>query len=70
MAEIEVAGLTHRYRRVAALDNVSLSVPAGALYALLGPNGAGKTTLLQILAGLLRPTYGSVRVLGREAGRP
>ena len=71
MAAVEVAGLTHRYGGVVALDDVSLTVPEGAVYALLGPNGAGKTTLLQVLIGLLRPRSGHVTVLGtpREALR-
>jgi ABC-2 type transport system ATP-binding protein len=49
---------------VTALDDLSLSVPDGALYALLGPNGSGKTTLLQILMGLRRARHGHVSVLG------
>ena len=51
-----------RYGPVVALDAVSLDVPAGQLLGLLGPNGAGKTTLLQLLAGLRRPTSGTVQV--------
>jgi len=65
-AVLEVSGLTHRYRRVTALEDVSLSVPSGSVYALLGPNGAGKTTLLQILMGVRRPSVGSVRVFGKN----
>lgn len=57
MNAIEVHALTYRYRRnVDALHDVSLTVPAGALYGLVGPNGAGKSTLLQCCAGL---RYGS-----------
>ena len=66
VAVLEVKGLTHRYGRVTALDDMDLSVPAGSVYALLGPNGSGKTTLLKILMGLLRPTEGRVTVLGRD----
>jgi heme exporter protein A len=47
-----------------ALDRVSFSVPAGSTLAVFGPNGAGKTTLLKVLATLLRPHDGSVKVLG------
>jgi ABC-2 type transport system ATP-binding protein len=65
---IETIGLTHRYGRDLALDDVDLVIPEGALYALLGPNGAGKTTLLKILLGLLTPTAGEVRLLGLHAG--
>ena len=50
----------------AALQNVSLSLFPGEVFALLGPNGAGKTTLLRILTGILLPDSGSVRVLGAE----
>ena len=51
---------------VRALRGVDLTVPAGTLAALLGPNGAGKTTLVRIIATLLRPDSGTVRVLGRD----
>jgi ABC-2 type transport system ATP-binding protein len=63
---------TRSYGPVIALDGVSLEVPAGQLLGLLGPNGAGKTTLLQLLAGLRRPTSGTVEIFGgdpREASR-
>ncbi|HYK38154.1 heme ABC exporter ATP-binding protein CcmA [Alloacidobacterium sp.] len=52
------------YGAFAALRKVSLTLEAGRCYVLLGENGAGKSTLLRILAGLLRPTYGTVTVLG------
>jgi ABC-2 type transport system ATP-binding protein len=63
---IETRGLTKRYRRVTALSDCSISVPAGRISALVGPNGAGKTTLLRMLAGLARPTSGTAAVLGGE----
>jgi len=50
-----------------AVDHLSLTVKAGELYALLGPNGAGKTTTLRMVAGLLKPTSGSIRVFGVDA---
>jgi ABC-2 type transport system ATP-binding protein len=61
---IETLALTKRYRRVTALSDCSITVPAGRISALVGPNGAGKTTLLRLLAGLARPTGGTAAVLG------
>ena len=68
-AALTVTGLTAGYRDVLALDDVSFSVPEGALTALIGPNGAGKSTLLQALLGVLRPWRGAVQVAGQSAGR-
>ena len=51
-----------------ALDDVSFEVPAGAVFGLLGPNGAGKSTTLNLVLSLLRPTSGTISVLGRPAG--
>jgi len=64
---IETVGLTRRYGSVTAVDGVDLQVPAGALYGLIGPNGAGKTTTLRMLAGLLEPSAGLLRINGRTA---
>ena len=69
---IELQHLSKRYgggkgQPVQALDDLSLTVPAGCLYGLLGPNGAGKTTALRILCTLLAPDSGSVRVAGLDA---
>ena len=61
--------LVRRFGQIVALNGVSLAVPPGEIHALLGPNGAGKTTLLRLLAGLMTPTSGSVRVLGRPVER-
>lgn len=65
-AILEVSNLTKRYRKSArpALDKVSFSVERGAIYAFVGPNGAGKTTTIRILATLLKPDSGEVRVNG------
>ena len=65
-AAIELDGLTRRYGERVALEDVTLAVPAGATLVVFGPNGAGKSTLLRVLATLLRPHAGAVRVLGRE----
>ena len=64
------SALEHRYPSGRwALQDCSLEVPAGRVVAVVGPNGAGKTTLLNIAAGLLRPTAGTVQVIGRAPGR-
>jgi heme exporter protein A len=62
---VEVEGLARHYGEREALSGVSLSLQAGETLVVFGPNGAGKTTLLRILATLLRPHLGEVRVLGR-----
>jgi ABC-2 type transport system ATP-binding protein len=59
---VDTEGLTKRYGDTVAISNVSLSVPAGSVFGLVGPNGAGKTTLLSVLAGLRKPTSGSIRL--------
>lgn len=61
---VEVEGVAKSFGTVNALSGVDLRVPAGAVVGLLGPNGAGKTTLVRILATLLRPDAGTVRVGG------
>jgi ABC-2 type transport system ATP-binding protein len=66
-AVIEAEGLGKRYRRLWALSDCTLSVPAGHVVGLVGPNGAGKTTLLGLATGMLAPTTGTIEVLG---GRP
>lgn len=63
---VETKGLTKRYGDVVAVDDLSLSVPAGSVFGLLGPNGAGKTTIIGSLLGLIRPTSGTMRVFGED----
>jgi ABC-type multidrug transport system ATPase subunit len=69
MHAIETAELTKRFRDVTAVDGVDLAVPERSVYGFLGPNGAGKTTTIRMLLGLLRPTRGSARLLGRDITR-
>ena len=64
---IDVIDLSKRYGATAALERLRFQVSPGEIFGLLGPNGAGKTTLLSIVAGLLAPTLGEVRILGRCA---
>jgi len=68
-AAVELSDLGRAYGERSALAGVSLSLPAGSTLVVFGPNGAGKSTLLRVLATLLRPTSGSVRVLGHELPR-
>lgn len=62
---ITVRSVTKRYGPTLAVDDVSLDVRAGEIYALLGLNGAGKTTLIRLLLGMVRPTDGRIEVTGR-----
>ena len=66
MAAIELEGLTKDYGEVLANDGVTFDVEAGEIFGYLGPNGAGKTTTIRMLLGLLSPTAGAGRVLGRD----
>jgi ABC-2 type transport system ATP-binding protein len=61
---IRLSALTKRYGKFTAVDGIDLVVPPGELFGLLGPNGAGKTTSIRMIAGILRPTSGTVTVGG------
>ena len=61
-------GLTKRYKDRTVVDHLDLRVPEGGVFGFLGRNGAGKTTTIRMVLGLARPTGGSVRILGRDAG--
>ena len=63
---IEVRGLTKRFRKTVAVENLSFKVREGAVTAFLGPNGAGKTTTLRIILGLVRATQGQATVMGKR----
>ncbi len=63
---IETEGLTRRFGRRIAVDNVGLQVGPGEIYGFLGPNGAGKTTTIRMLLGLMRPSAGTVRLFGKD----
>jgi ABC-2 type transport system ATP-binding protein len=62
----EVRALVKHFKAVPAVANLTLSIPRGTLYALLGSNGAGKTTALRMMAGLLRPDEGEIRILNHS----
>ncbi len=61
---IRINQLTKRYGRFTAVDGIDLEVPSGELFGFLGPNGAGKTTTFRMVAGILRPTSGTIEVGG------
>jgi heme ABC exporter ATP-binding subunit CcmA len=61
---VQIEDVSRLYGRFAALRKISLTLEAGRCYVLLGENGAGKSTLLRVMAGLLRPSYGTVKVFG------
>jgi ABC-2 type transport system ATP-binding protein len=63
---VEAHRLVKDFGETRAVDGVTLTVPTGAIYGLLGPNGAGKTTMLRMLIGIIDPSSGTRRVLGRE----
>ncbi len=69
MPVLECKGLTKRFGRTAALDEVSLTVEPGRIVGLLGPNGSGKTTLIKLANGLLTPDGGYIAVCGTAPGR-
>jgi len=69
-AVVETRGLTKRYRGgQLAVDALDLTVPRGSVFGFLGPNGSGKTTTIRMLMGLIEPTSGGARLLGRPMPR-
>ena len=66
---IRLTNLTKRYGSFTAVDGINLEVPRGELFGFLGPNGAGKTTSLRMIAGILRPTGGTVEIGGVDMGK-
>jgi ABC-2 type transport system ATP-binding protein len=68
-AVVIVCDLSHTYKRTPALTGMAFTVMQGSIHGFVGPNGAGKTTTLKILATLLKPQRGTVRVFGRDVAR-
>lgn len=66
---IELLHVSRNYGAKLAVDDLTLSIPAGELFAFLGPNGAGKTTTIKMLVGLLRPTHGELRLAGFDISK-
>src|SRR4030095_1234803 len=63
---IALHDVTKRFGTTTAVDDLSLAVPAGAIYGFIGPNGSGKTTTLRMIMPLRLPAAGHIRVLGEE----
>jgi ABC-2 type transport system ATP-binding protein len=63
---VRTVGLTKRYGSLLAVNDLDLHVPVGSIFGLIGPNGAGKSTTFAMLASLLRPTSGSLTVMGAD----
>jgi len=70
MNAVDIRNVTKRFGDFTAVENLSLSVPAGRVYGLLGPNGAGKTTTIRMVMSILAPDEGSVEVFGRPLDNP
>ena len=70
MSAILATNLTKRYGRKAAVEGMSFDIKEGEIVGFLGPNGAGKTTTLRMLAGLIRPTSGTSKILDQRAPGP
>ena len=68
-ARLDIEGLGKHFRGLRAVHDVSFTVPAGAIHALIGPNGAGKTTIFNMIAGVLAPDSGAVRLDGAVISR-
>ncbi|KAF0247481.1 MAG: antibiotic transport system ATP-binding protein, partial [bacterium] len=66
---IVARGLTKKYKKLTAVNNLDLDIPKGTIYGFLGPNGAGKTTTIRMLLGLVRPSSGSASLLGYDITR-
>lgn len=69
MNSIETHGLSKQYGNALRVKHLDLCVPEGCIYGFLGPNGAGKSTTLKMILGLVRPTQGSIEVLGQPMAR-
>ena len=69
MAILECRGLSKRFGKVQALEDVNLKLEAGHVIGLLGPNGSGKTTLIKLANGLLTPTEGEILIDGMAPGK-
>src|SRR5205809_7366904 len=67
MHAVEIDSITKTFGAHTAVDNLSLTVPAGSIYGFIGPNGSGKTTTLRMIMRILHPDSGDIRVLGETS---
>ena len=67
MHPVEIESATKRFKDVVAVDNLSLTVPAGSIYGFIGPNGSGKTTTIRMILRILHADAGTIRVLGADS---
>ncbi|WP_130860585.1 ABC transporter ATP-binding protein [Gracilibacillus phocaeensis] len=63
---VETKRLTKKFGKEMAVADLEMNIPKGEIYGFLGPNGAGKTTTIRMLLGLMRPTYGSIQLFGKD----
>ncbi len=66
MSAVEIRGVTKTFGEVTAVNDLSLSVPEGAVYGFIGPNGSGKTTTMRMIVNIFYPDRGEIRVFGRR----
>jgi putative spermidine/putrescine transport system ATP-binding protein len=67
VAAVEFSAVSRHYGSVKAVDDVTISVAEGEFFSMLGPSGSGKTTCLRLIAGFEQPSYGSIKIFGKEA---
>src|ERR1700726_3462038 len=66
---VVISELTKQFGRLRAINNLNMTINTGETYGLIGPNGSGKTTLIRMLVGLVRPTSGTIRIMGERMPR-
>src|SRR5438105_3422912 len=65
-AMVIISELTKQFGRLRAVDNLNLTINKGETFGLIGPNGSGKTTLIRMVVGLMRPTNGTITIMGER----